>query len=124
MAVKRKLIECECGEIFADVRNHLQGNLKHGPWRYKTSRMRQAKSSNGGDIVATLFERSVECGKCGAELIREKRQYDLTPPVNSNKPEPIPSYSDRELVVVSNPASGVLAKGQREDGIVSFNETA
>jgi len=104
MAVKRRLIECECGEVFLDGQNkQLTGNLKYGPWRYKTSRPRSSKSSNGGDILAVLFERSVECAKCGAELVREKRQYELTPPINPNKSEPIPSYFERELVVASAP---------------------
>ena len=116
MAIKRKLIECECGEIFADVRNQLQGELKHGPWRFKTSRLRTQKTANGGDVVACIFERSVECAKCGMELIREKRQYDLTPPVNPSKPEPIPSFFDRELVV----SADAPVKKDKDDGIISI----
>ena len=104
MAIKRKLIECECGEQFVEGQNNqLTGTVKFGPWRFISHRLRSAKSTTGGDILAALFERSVGCGKCGFELIREKRQYEITPPVNPNKPEPIPSSASREFVVVSVP---------------------
>lgn len=99
MAVKRRLIECECGEIFTDSRTTLDGNVKRGPWLFKSHRIRETKAKDGGDILVASWDRAVECAKCGEELMHEKRQYELTPPSNPQKPEPVPSYSSRELVV-------------------------
>jgi hypothetical protein len=117
VAVKRKIIECECGETFTDVRTHLDGNIKYGPWQLKAHRMRETKAKSGGDILAAIWERTVECGGCGGELMREKRQYELTPPVDVTKPEPVGSYSSRELVVRSAPGT-VEAVEEPKEGIL------
>lgn len=108
MAVKRRMIECECGQVFTDGKPHLEGPTKYGPWKYKTNRLRETKTKNGGDIVVVCWERSVECGRCGSELLREKRQYELTPPLNAQKPEPVPSYGTRELVVMREEEEGII----------------
>ncbi len=109
MAVKRKTVECECGEVFNDLRTHLLGNLIFGPWKAKTHRVRETKSKSGGDILVAVWERTVECGKCGGELLKEKRQYELSPPADVTKPEPISYYSSRELIVRgSEGADGII----------------
>jgi hypothetical protein len=96
MAIKKKLIECECGEIFTDAKNNqLNGNVGLGPWLLKESRKRPSKSQ--GDVLFATFERSVFCLKCKQELVRENRQYELTPPI-SHVDEVITSHSTREFI--------------------------
>jgi len=98
MAVKKRFVECECGEVFIEGKNNqLEGNTALGPWRLKDNRKRQGKTTQQGDILAAIFERSVFCIKCKNELMREKRQYELTPPVTQSD-EPVTSYSTREFV--------------------------
>lgn len=98
MAVKKRFVECECGEVFIEGKNNqLDGNTALGPWRLKDSRKRQGKTAQHGDVLAAIFERSVFCVKCKNELMREKRQYELTPPV-THSDEPVTSYSTREFL--------------------------
>ena len=99
MAIKKRFVECECGEVFTEAKNNqLDGQILLGPWRLKESRKRQTKTPNQSDILVAQFERSVHCGKCKHELMREKRQYELTPPVTQSD-EPVTSYSTREFIV-------------------------
>lgn len=117
MAVRRKTIECECGEVFVDHRSHIEGNLKFGPWKARTHRVRETKSKSGGDILVALWDRTVECGKCGGELLKEKRQYELTPPADVKTPEPIGSYSSRDLIIRTG-AGTSEAETETRDGIL------
>lgn len=106
-------MECECGEIYTEgPNNQLEGTVALSPWRLKDSRKRSTKSPSNSDILLALFERSVHCGKCKQELMREKRQYELTPPV-SNKDEPVNSYSSREFVIRSTkaPEDSLMIRG-------------
>jgi len=115
MAVKKRFVECECGEIFTEGKNNqLEGNAALGPWRLKDNRKRQAKTSQQGDVLSALFERSVFCVKCKNELMREKRQYELTPPV-SQSDEPVTSYSTREFAY-RKPNQNDLAVHATTDG--------
>lgn len=99
MAVKKRFVECECGELFTEGKNNqLEGTIAVSPWRLKDSRKRQTKTSHQCDILIATFERSVHCGKCKQELLREKRQYELTPPITQND-EPVTSYSSRDFVI-------------------------
>lgn len=101
MAVKRKLIECECGEAYLDTPQRYVQGATYGPWKYVSSNLRNTKTANGGDIMMIFWERIISCPKCGKDLMKEKRQYELTPPLNANKPDPIPSASTREIVVMT-----------------------
>lgn len=102
LAIKKRFVECECGEIFAEgSKNSLMGNIAYGPWKLKGNRLRNTKSDKGCDILIAVFERSVGCGKCNHEMMREKRQYELTPPINNNDADPISSYTSREFVLRS-----------------------
>lgn len=96
MAIKRKYVECECGEIFVDNKdtNQLEGNISFDPWRLKEAKKKDKTSQ---DVLLAFFERSAFCKKCEQELMREKRQYELTPPIESLD-EPVNSYSNREFV--------------------------
>jgi hypothetical protein len=99
MAVKKRYVECECGELFTEGKsNQLEGTIAVSPWRLKESRKRQTKTTHQCDILIAVFERSVHCGKCKQELMREKRQYELTPPIAQND-EPVTSYSSRDFVI-------------------------
>lgn len=99
MAVRKRFVECECGEILTEGKNNqLDGSVLCSPWRLKDSRKRATKSPSQGEILVATFERSVHCGKCKQELMREKRQYELTPPA-TQADEPVTSYSSREFVM-------------------------
>ena len=80
MAIKKRLVECDCGERFEeDPKGHLTGNVDYLPWTQKNCRLRGTKSPIGGEIVQVTFVRSVECKSCKGELFREKNEYDVTP---------------------------------------------
>lgn len=99
MAIKKRLVECECGEMYLEnSRNQLEGNVVCGAWKLKESRKRTTRTDVGSDILLATFERPVGCGKCKQELLRERRQYELTPPVNQSD-EPVSVYSSREYVL-------------------------
>ena len=100
MAVKRRYIECECGENFAEGKNGtLEGKTEYGAWKYKNARLRQTKTGVGGDIVVILFNRNVRCTKCGRELLHEKKNYELTPADMPTDKEPSYSSISRELLL-------------------------
>ena len=101
MSVKRKLIECECGEFFEEAieTSIVTGNLKYGAWKFKNYRLKATKSETGADVLALLWVRNVDCSRCGASLFVEKRQYELTPPDDVTKPEVINSYGQKDLVL-------------------------
>lgn len=98
MAVKRRYVECECGETYNEGKNNsLEGTVALGPWRLKENRKRSTKTNQGSDILIGLFERSVHCGKCKQELMKDRRQYEVTPP--SPGEDPVTSYVTREFVM-------------------------
>jgi hypothetical protein len=119
VAIKKRFVECECGELFTEnAKNQLEGNTICGPWKLKDSRRRNTKTDSGSDILIAMFERPVGCAKCKQELMREKRQYELTPP-DKQTDDPVSVYASREFIVRSPQA---VAKPQA-NGVVT-DETA
>lgn len=101
MAITRKFIECECKELFTEGKdNQLEGEVIASPWKIKANRVRQTKSASGSDILVGHFQRSIICGKCKQELLRENRQYEVTPPVIPND-ESVSSYFNRDFIMKS-----------------------
>lgn len=106
MAVKRRYIECECGETFGEGTNGtLDGKTKYGAWKYKNARLRQTKTGAGGDIIVVLFSRKVQCTKCGHELLHENKNYELTPAERPTDKEPSYSSISRELLLAQAEAA-------------------
>ena len=102
MAIKKRFIECECGETFNEVSNNqLEGNIVFGPWRLRGNRQRATKTANNCDILVALFFRSLFCGKCKQELLREQKQYELTPPISPTE-EPVTTLSNREFIMLKS----------------------
>jgi len=98
MAVKNRSVECDCGELFHENnKGELTGNLIYSPWRLKHNKVRQTKSANQCDIMLCIFERAVGCAKCKQEIFRDKKQYEITPPIGKED-LPITSYSSKEYV--------------------------
>lgn len=94
MAIKRKLIECQCGEIYADSPKLI--DVIFGVWKLKDVRKKTGKEDEK-DIIIASFQRKVFCSKCSQELIKENRLYELTPP-NSESDESVSFQSTREFV--------------------------
>lgn len=98
MAIKSRSVECECGEKFTENnKGELIGNLIYSPWRLKQSKVRNTKSVNQCDILLTIFERAVGCAHCKQEIFREKKQYEITPPIGKEE-SPVSSYSSKDFV--------------------------
>lgn len=100
MAVKRRIIECECGATFVENRDGLlEGNLAWSPWKHKNHRIRSTKSPSGGDIIVVVFIRSVHCKKCKSELLREKKEYEISPAARNDELETSNSCISKELLL-------------------------
>lgn len=113
MAVKNRSVECECGEVFQEnEKGELIGNLIYSPWRCKQSKVRQTKTAQQCDILLCSFERAVGCGKCKQEIFRDRRQYEVTPPIGKES-TPVTSYSSKDYIFtnkepfIENSAEGV-----------------
>ena len=79
MAIKKRLLVCDCGEQFEENSDQtLNGHVNYGPWRYNQHTVRQS-SANGQDVVSINFIRTVECHQCGTELFKEKKSYEVRP---------------------------------------------
>jgi hypothetical protein len=104
MAIKKRFVECECGEVFNEgSANQLEGNLIFGPWRLRGNRQRATKTPNNCDILVALFFRAIICGKCKQEIVREQKQYELSPPFNLGD-EPYTVLSNREYIMTKSPS--------------------
>ena len=123
MAIKKRLVECECGEMFTEGKNNqLDGKTALSSWRLKDGRKIDAKTPQQSDVLSVMFERSVFCDKCKKELMREKRQYELTPPV-SQSDETVTSHSTREFVYLSStkkPDLSVAGTGLVDEVLVGY----
>ena len=120
MAIKKRFVECECGEVFYEGSgNQLEGNVVFGPWRLRGNRQRATKTVNNCDILVALFFRSLMCGKCKQEILREQKQYELTPPMSATD-DPVTTLSNREYVMVKAPSDSTIdlqaaARDQMQD---------
>lgn len=104
MAVKTRSVECECGEVFReDEKGELTGNLIYSPWRCKQSKVRHTKTAQQCDILLCVFERAVGCGKCKQEIFRDKKQYEVTPPIGKES-TPVTSYASKDFVFANKEA--------------------
>jgi hypothetical protein len=80
MAIKKRLLVCDCGEQFEEGKDGLPvGNLTCGPWKYKQAKVRPGAAPSDGDAVIIYFVRSIDCNKCMSELHRDKKAYEVSP---------------------------------------------
>lgn len=89
MAIKRRILECDCGERFDEEREDgtITGDLSYGTWKFKQHSVKEGVEA-GSDLVNVYFVRSVDCNKCMTELFREKKCYVVV--ASSKKPAPFP----------------------------------
>ncbi len=99
MAIKRKIVECECGEHFDESKKgDITGHLLYTPWKCKDNRIRGTKTAYNCDIAQCFFERIAACGKCKKEMFVDKKQYEITPPVEKDSQQPISMMGEKELI--------------------------
>lgn len=86
MPIKKRFIECECGEVFTEAKGGLEGNIVFSNWKHEDSRVRGTKTDTGGEIAVVQFIRFAKCAKCDGSLMIEKKVYEVSPaPITGNK---------------------------------------